>query len=182
MLIKRTVFEELKKSVFGERKVTILYGPRQAGKTTLLKEIFSLLPSDQSIFFNGDDLRVQEILGQNNLDLLEKAIGGKKYIFIDEAQRISHIGLSLKLMFDSLKVSIVASGSASFELADKVNEPLTGRSSLFYLYPLSLKEFPVSLLDMKNQEKISDVLRFGMYPKVTSLKARKKKSLIFLIY
>jgi predicted AAA+ superfamily ATPase len=167
MEIKRTLFNVIQKELDSEPKAIILYGPRQAGKTTLIEQ---LLAKTTLTFakLNGDDLRTQELLSRADLDRIKSVIGGNKLLVIDEAQRIENIGLTLKLIFDHYKIHILASGSASFDLANKVNEPLTGRSSIFTLYPISYNELPILPPVTSNRERLEEFLRFGMYPKVFS--------------
>ena len=93
------------------------------------------------MWLNGDDIRVQRALSSQNADTLHQFLGNNKLVIIDEAQRIANIGINLKIIVDSLwNIAVIASASASFDLANKVNESLTGRKKVFYLYPLSLKE------------------------------------------
>lgn len=174
MIIDRTIFNQIKKSLSGQRRVIILYGPRQAGKTTLLMKLLEEL-KEKAVYFNGDDLRVQDILSKQNLDHLKKVVGGKKYVVIDEAQRIENIGLTLKLLFDNLPVFIIASGSSSFDLANKVNEPLTGRTLTFFLYPFSLTEIPLESPEVSHENRLEEFLRFGLYPKVAASTGEEDK-------
>ena len=172
MLIKRTIYNGIKKTVFGEQKVIILYGPRQAGKTTLINQLTTELPADATLSFTGDDLRTQEIFSQPILHNLKTIIGKKKFLIIDEAQRIENIGLTLKLLHDNLPVQIIASGSSSFDLANKINEPLTGRTKTFFLHPLSWKEAKEGLSvnpPPTEIERLEQYLRYGMYPKVITV-------------
>lgn len=182
MLIDRIIEGKLKKELAGEKKVIILYGPRQAGKTTLMDLLKADIKNGRVLVYNGDDLDVQNLFGSPSLDLLKKAVGDCQYLFIDEAQRIPNIGLSLKLIHDNLNIKILASGSSSFDLANKLNEPLTGRSITFHLYPLALAEIPPSpvLPQLRTLEKF---LRFGMYPKViiTEDEVEKEKYLYQLL-
>lgn len=167
MEIERSLFYHIQKELKSEPKALILYGPRQAGKTTLIGQLLSKtdLPFVQ---LNGDDLRTQELLSRADLDKLKSVVGTNKLLVIDEAQRIENIGLTLKLIFDHYKIHILASGSASFDLANKINEPLTGRSATFTLYPFSYNEVPILAPAISNSERIEEFLRFGMYPKVHS--------------
>jgi predicted AAA+ superfamily ATPase len=89
-----------------------------------------------AVEFIGDDLYTQALLARHELEDLKRIVGGATTIFIDEAQRIENIGLTLKLLMDHLPVTVIASGSASFELADRLSEPLTGRARCFHLHPL----------------------------------------------
>jgi len=175
MIINRKIAENVEKTLAQEPKIILLYGPRQAGKTTLLNLILSKINEQEVVFLNGDDLRTQEALSVANLDLLKKTIGSKKFLIIDEAQRISNIGLSLKLLFDSLGIKIIASGSSSLELASKVNEPLTGRAITFYLYPIALGEIAPNLPDLSLRSRLEDFLLFGMYPKVLTTEGDQDK-------
>jgi len=115
-MISRKITEKLAKAIKGERKVIIIYGPRQAGKTTLIKSLLKELKTDFD-YFTGDDLFAQEIFSRNELEHLKKILKNNVLV-IDEAQKIENIGLSLKLIFDNLGRKIITSGSASFDLAN----------------------------------------------------------------
>jgi hypothetical protein len=174
MEIERTLFYHIQKELNSEPKALILYGPRQAGKTTLIGQLLAKnnLPSVQ---LNGDDIRVQELLSRADLDKLKSMVGNHKLLVIDEAQRIENIGLILKLIFNHYKIHILASGSASFDLANKINEPLTGRSTIFTLYPFSYNELPIKSPTISNTERLEEFLRFGMYPKVVNYDSFEEK-------
>lgn len=174
MEIERSLLSFILKELQSEPKTIILYGPRQAGKTTLIQQALAQtdLPRVQ---LNGDDLRTQELLGRADLDRLKTVVGANRLLVIDEAQRIENIGLTLKLIFDHYKIHIIASGSASFDLANKVNEPLTGRSTTFTLYPFSYNELPVIPPASSNSERMEEFLRFGMYPKALVARSQEDK-------
>lgn len=175
MLIERTIFTLIQKQLHKEPKIIIIYGPRQAGKTTLIEQLLKKT-KQPFLTFNGDDIRTQELLAVADLDRLKKVVGSNKLVVIDEAQHINNIGLCLKLLFDHLKIHIIASGSSSFDLANKINEPLTGRSLTFSLYPLSLLEVPKNILETPATQ-VEEVLRFGLYPKVVTLTSLNEKEL-----
>jgi len=175
MIINRKITESIEKTLAKEPRIILLYGPRQSGKTTLLNFLLPKLNEQEVVFLNGDDLRTQEDLSIANLDLLKKTIGSKKFLFIDEAQRISNIGLSLKLLFDSLAIKIIASGSSSFELASKIDEPLTGRAVIFYLYPIAVGELIPNLPNLSLKNRLEDFLLFGMYPKALTTESADDK-------
>ncbi|MBI4993298.1 MAG: ATP-binding protein [Candidatus Magasanikbacteria bacterium] len=127
------------------------------------------------LFFIGDDIQAQKLLSRNELNSLKEIIGDNKLLVIDEAQKIENIGLSLKLIVDNLPVMIVASGSSSFDLANKLNEPLTGRTATLWLYPLSYQEVHKKYrLDSKDIV-MEEILRFGMFPKVHSISGTREK-------
>lgn len=173
MLIDRSLLPFIAKQLNGEPKIILLYGPRQAGKTTLINQIIKR--KEGVMFLTGDDIRTQELFSVANLSQLRSGVGGAKILVIDEAQRIADIGLSLKLLFDDYPFPIIASGSSSFDLANKVNEPLTGRAIIFRLYPLSFLEIPVTLPDILTTSRLEEYLRFGMYPKVITTIGEKEK-------
>ena len=173
VMINRAISEKIKEAIAGERKVIIIYGPRQAGKTTLIKALLSDMDKKYE-YFTGDDLYAQSIFSKNELESLKRVLKND-IVFIDEAQKIENIGLSLKLMFDNLSMKIITSGSASFELADKLNEPLTGRTKTFWLYPLAYSEIEDKYKQTAPETSLEEMLRFGMYPKIHSLSNDKEK-------
>lgn len=149
--------------------VIILYGPRQAGKTTLMREVIKGQEAE-TLWVNGDDLEAQRGFSRHSLEHLKGIIGGKKILAIDEAQKIDNIGLSLKLLVDNLDIKILVSGSASFDLADKLNEPLTGRTRTFWVYPLSVAEIGEHQNWRLNKDSLlSKTLRYGNFPKIFNL-------------
>ncbi|MBR4823404.1 MAG: ATP-binding protein [Spirochaetaceae bacterium] len=147
------------------KKIVILLGARQVGKTTLLKSLFQ--NSDSTLWLNGDELDVQNLFANLSVDRFKAYLGKNRILVIDEAQRIENIGLRLKILADSLNdIQIFATGSSSFDLANRVNEPLTGRKREFQLFPLSFKEL-VSNSDLLTEKRmIPHRLIFGSYPEV----------------
>lgn len=155
--------------------MTIIYGPRQSGKTTLIGLLQKELTGN-ILSFTGDDLNTQDLFGKPVLDNLKKTVGSANFIIIDEAQRITNVGLSLKLIIDNLKIPIIVSGSSSFELSGKINEPLTGRTKTFYLYPLSFTEVkPYLPVQTPLNQNLDTFLRYGFYPKTFTQTTEKEK-------
>lgn len=175
MLIPRNIKKIIEKALNKEPRVLIIYGPRQAGKTTLINQIIDKIPKEKIAFFNGDDIRTIEAFANANLDLLKKTIGAAEYLVIDEAQRIENVGLKIKLIFDSLKIKIILSGSSSFDLANKINEPLTGRSTTFSLYPINVNELKPVLPSLALNDRLEEFLLYGMYPKVLTMQNNQEK-------
>jgi uncharacterized protein len=158
--------------------VIIIYGPRQVGKTTLAKEIAKEY-DDNYLYIDCEDYTFHEALNSRKLDQLKKIVGDNKLVVFDEAQRVKYIGASLKLLHDHLPdLKIIATGSSSFELANKVSEPLTGRNIKFELYPLAPKEIQGTDSIITLESKLQNLLRFGSYPKVLELGERESE--IFL--
>ena len=127
-------------------KVCLLYGPRRVGKTYLLDKIRQELGSGESIkLLSGKDRITQQNLSSCVIEQLKLFVGNCSLMIIDEAQKVPGIGLNLKLLVDHIPgLKIIASGSASFELAGSVGEPLTGGKKTFYLYPIQL--LPLTLV------------------------------------
>jgi predicted AAA+ superfamily ATPase len=125
-------------------------------------------------YFTGDDLFAQDIFSRNELESLRKVLKNR-IVVIDEAQKIENIGNSLKLIFDNLDIKIIASGSASFDLANKLSEPLTGRTKTFWLYPLAYLELSDKYRKTNPDTALEEMLRFGMYPKTHTLENNKEK-------
>lgn len=168
MTIKRLGLELIKKKL-EPGKVVLLYGPRRVGKTFLLTQLQEQLKNQEKIaYFAGDRAIVQKTLSSLNPEAMRQFIGQETTLLIvDEAQKIPQIGDNLKLLVDSYpKLKIIASGSASLSLAQKVGEPLTGRKKTLLLYPISAKE----IIQTKNQgfylETLEERLIFGSYPEV----------------
>jgi uncharacterized protein len=179
-MINRAISEKIKRAINGERRVIIIYGPRQAGKTTLIKHLLSEISGsaeggkEEFEYFTGDDLFAQNIFSKHELESLKKAIKGN-ILVIDEAQKIENIGLTLKLIFDNLSVKIITSGSASFDLSNKLSEPLTGRTKTFWLYPLAYSEVTDKYGKISGETALEEMLRYGMYPKVHELTGNQDK-------
>lgn len=157
-------------------KVLILYGPRRVGKTTLLKDVL-LQQQKKYLLLNGDELSTRELLASQDRQKLGELLGDNIILAIDEAQRIENIGLNLKILVDNFPNRIfLASGSASFDLANKVNEPLTGRKNTTILYPISFGELKNAYGLFEAKKQLERWLIFGTYPEaVTNENVQKRK-------
>lgn len=175
-IIKRTIQSRLEDKLF-KGKVIILYGPRQVGKTTLVKEIQKKNLSN-SIYFNCDEPDIREKLESKTSTFLKELIGDKKIIIIDEAQRVKNIGITLKLIIDNFKdVQVIATGSSSFDLANKTTEPLTGRKYEFYLYPFSIEELNPEKNKIEIDRTIENRMIYGLYPEVIIKSAEAEENI-----
>ncbi|MCX5971850.1 MAG: ATP-binding protein [Coprothermobacterota bacterium] len=172
-MFQRTIAQQISDGLGKPNTALILYGPRQAGKTTMVKQLLQDIPN--TIVFIGDDLYTQSLLARHELENLKRIVGSATTIFIDEAQRIENIGLTIKLLVDHLPVTIIASGSASFELANRLSEPLTGRARTFHLHPLSWEETAAKYRMIDPESALEEMLRFGMYPRVHTLESNQEK-------
>ena len=159
------ILENKLRQLLGSPKAIIVMGARQVGKSTLLHTLFDSL--DDVIWMNGDDPDVQELFNQMTSTRLKAIIGNKRYLVIDEAQRIQDVGMKLKLVTDQIPgVQAIATGSSSFELASKVNEPLTGRKREFRMFPLTFSEMVAHTNLLEEMRMIPHRMVFGYYPEV----------------
>lgn len=165
MEINRYLAESIKNRLF-KGKAILLFGSRQVGKSTLIENV--LKETGQAwIYFNGDEADVREILSNTTSTKLKLLMGDHKIVFIDEAQRIREIGLTLKIMTDQLKeVQVIATGSSAFELANRVNEPLTGRKYEFMLFPLSFSEMCAHHGLLQEKRLLEQRMLYGYYPEI----------------
>ena len=166
-IINRTIERDIKDSLIRDHKVLVVLGPRQVGKTTLINQILD--DTDlRSVRLIGEEQLVKDAFSSLSYQRMMESIGNNDILFIDEAQNITDIGTNLKILFDkNPKIKILISGSSSLELANRLQEPLTGRKKLFNLFPLSIQE----ILDeghtpLQIREKLPMILRFGLYPEV----------------
>ncbi len=171
-MIKRLI--EIEKSL-EKNKVLILYGPRQVGKTTLVKD-FLKKTSLKYVYFTGDQLDFARDFGSCNLSVIKKIIGDKSLLVIDEAQKIENIGTALKLVVDNFQdIFVITTGSSSFDIANAVDEPLTGRKNIVTLYPVSLGELSRDATPYEIDKEIGHFLVYGMYPNVINYNDYEKK-------
>jgi hypothetical protein len=167
MKIQRLLLSQLKDALF-PGKVLVLYGPRQVGKTTLAKDLLNSI-SLRSKFINADELIYREALTSQNRQTLGEVLGDAELLVIDEAQRVPEIGLNLKILIDSYPhATILATGSASFDLANKISEPLTGRKFTFTLYPISYPELKQTLGAIEARSQLERWLVWGGYPAIVT--------------
>ncbi|HPI05524.1 MAG TPA: ATP-binding protein [Saprospiraceae bacterium] len=163
-MIKR-ILEQRIRSRINSGKAIILMGPRQTGKTTLLNTIFGNDPG--VMWLNGDDPETRILLEDVTTLKWKRILGNSKVMVLDEAQRIADIGLKLKLVTDQIpEVQVVASGSSAFELANRINEPLTGRKWAYHLFPLSYAEMEAHHGFVEEHKRIPERLVYGYYPEV----------------
>jgi predicted AAA+ superfamily ATPase len=162
-MIKRQLFTDIQRFSH-KNKAIIVLGPRQVGKTTLIK---TLMGSNEYLYLNGDDNAVSKQLSEVDTFKIKQIIGNYTKVFVDEAQKINNIGNTLKIITDQMPfVELFISGSSSLEMNQVTQEPFTGRKFEFELYPISWKEFEnhVGYLNAENQ--LEHRLIYGMYPDV----------------
>jgi predicted AAA+ superfamily ATPase len=161
-------------------KALILYGPRQVGKTTLLKDFLAKTKLRYRLD-SGDNIRIRESLSSENFGTIREYAQGYELIAIDEAQKIPNIGEALKILVDEVPgIRLIATGSSSFELAGQVGEPLTGRKITLTLYPVAQMELKnhYNLFELKDNLEMN--LVFGSYPEACTAASRMEKSRVCL--
>ncbi len=172
MMIKRHYNLE---NLIKKQKALIIYGPRRVGKTTLLNDFLSNTKLKYKLD-SGDNIRVQQILSSQDFSLIKEYAAGYELIAIDEAQQIPNVGIGLKILVDQVPdLMVIATGSSSFDLAQKIGEPLTGRKITKILYPISQIELLSEYNKFELKEKIEEFLVFGSYPEVVAVNSRLEK-------
>lgn len=163
-------------------KVVIIYGPRQVGKTTLVKKLLAKTKLKNK-YMTGDDLQLSAQLSACTMTSTQNFVGNYELLVIDEAQKIPNIGLALKLMIDNYpKKYFIATGSSSFDLASQTSEALTGRKKTIHLYPISQYELSQDLSVSELTTLHESFLLHGSYPEViTSDNYDQKAETISLI-
>ena len=148
-------------------KALLVFGPRQAGKSTFVAQLLAQNKKKKVLQLNGDDDDTRELLTKPNSTKLKNIIGNNEILFIDEAQRIQDIGIVIKIIIDQLKtVQVIATGSSAFELANKTNEPLTGRKYEMHLFPFSFSELVNEFGFIEEKRQLEKRLIYGAYPEI----------------
>lgn len=162
-------------TILKKGKVFVLYGPRRVGKTELIRMMIAGF--NGKIFSGtGDNQEVRELLSAQKLSQLQTAFGSYQLLFIDEAQRIPEVGYALKLLIDHFpEMIILVTGSSSFDLSNKIGEPLTGRNTLRNLFPISVLELYQQFGGMYVLQKLEDMLIYGAYPDVLNASSADDK-------
>ena len=168
-MITRNIQTKLEAELRAGKKVILLFGARQVGKTTLVEQILTQLPY-RALRINADEHRYINVLSSRDLRLLRDLTGGYELLFVDEAQRIPEIGINLKLMADHMPdLRIIATGSSSLHLASKTHEALTGRTWTHTLYPIAFCELAHHYNAFELTDMLPERMIYGSYPEVFSL-------------
>jgi predicted AAA+ superfamily ATPase len=173
MIFTRNIEQQLNKWI-KSKEVIMIYGARQVGKTTFIKNY--LKSKSHSILLNCELPEVSEILSSLNVVRIKQLFGNNKIIALDEAQSISNIGLILKLIYDEMgEYKIIATGSSSFDLSSHVAEALTGRNIKFEMFPLSMDEIEKSKGNIQLVELENETLIYGSYPEIVDIAFDRKQ-------
>lgn len=175
-MISRTPFNKIM-DLIGRNRAIVIFGPRQCGKTTLLSMIASDLKG-KYLWLNGDDNADAAFLSDTSSNRLKGLIGDHRYLIVDEAQEIEEIGKKIKIIVDTLpQICPILSGSSAFELTNQLNEPLTGRKSEIFLYPLAYSELSAHHGPKQEIQMLENRLIFGTYPEIVTTPGREKELL-----
>jgi uncharacterized protein len=165
MFIVRQIQDKITKR-FGDGKAIILFGPRQVGKSTLLKNHKDQFQAPV-LWWNGDDADVRDMLANPSATKLRLLLQKARTVVIDEAQRVQNIGICIKIIVDNFPdVKVLATGSSAFELSNSIREPLTGRKWEYFLFPFSFAEMVNHTNFLEEKRMISQRMVFGYYPEI----------------
>jgi predicted AAA+ superfamily ATPase len=179
-MIKRTIESVLTARLFSGKAMLIL-GPRQVGKTTLMKQISSVFQG-KSVWLNADNPPDRELLNRISSSRAIELFPQETLVLIDEAQRLENSGLTLKIIHDNCPgIQLIASGSSSFQLTDKIKEALTGRKWTFKLLPISLEELAEHTNTTELNRSVETRIIYGSYPEVINFAGQEKEVLHELI-
>ena len=173
-MFARTIENKISEKI-DSGKAIILVGARQVGKTTLIKKI---LKDKDYLFIDADDPATRTTLTNPTTEQIRTFLGDSKYVFLDEAQRIPNIGLTLKIITDQFKnTQIFVSGSSAFDLGNELNEPLTGRKWEYELFPISWEEYENTIGYLKSEQQVENRLLYGFYPEVLNNPGKERETL-----
>lgn len=173
MYVQRKLTEIIKKDV-NKGKILVLYGARQVGKTTLLKQLLTDFPD--ALFFSCDRERVRALIRPDILPL-KSLFGSSRFVVFDEMQYLKNPGLVLKIIADNFpQLTAVATGSSAFDLANKLNEPLTGRHFKYQLFPFSYSEIHGQSAQVDMHFITEQNLIYGTYPEVFTTSSNEEKT------
>jgi len=164
-MVIRTLQHLIERYMF-KQKTLVIYGARQVGKTTLVEQIIEN-HRKETLFLNGDDADIRELLTNVNATRLIPIIGSNKIVVLDEAQRIPDTGLATKIIHDNFPaIQLIVTGSSALDLAAKINEPMTGRKFDFFLHPFSFGEMSAYHGFLTEKRLLGHRMVFGYYPDI----------------
>jgi predicted AAA+ superfamily ATPase len=164
-------------SLMSPGKVVVIHGPRRVGKTTLLRHYLAKC-KEAALMVTGEDITVREYLESQSLPKLRSFVGDRRILIVDEAQTIRQVGLNLKMLVDHVPgLSIIATGSSSFELSHQTGEPLTGRQYTLLMLPLAQMEIQAIETPHETRARLEERLIYGSYPEVVLSESNERREL-----
>ncbi len=178
-MIQRAFITKIRSQLSENKKIVVLYGARQIGKTTMLRELARDYDA-KVLWVNGDLAEYQEVLSSRSKQRLTDFIDDNQLLIIDEAQNIPHIRETLKILYDEFShVRVIATGSSALQLAGKTKESLAGRAVTMYMQPIAMMELRATHSKFEIRKNLSNYLLYGCYPEVlTTTGAESKKALL----
>ncbi len=166
-MIVRT-FNQMVQNDFFKGKVIVIIGARQVGKTTVVRDLIAA-QGTAAKYLNGDETDLYPIFKKPTSTQLRSLIGESKVLVVDEAHQIPNIGRALKLIVDTFPdIQIIATGSSSFDIGNRVNEPLTGRKFEYQMYALTANELVSHFGMLEEKRMLEHRLVFGSYPEIVT--------------
>lgn len=173
-IIKNSILADYRR-----KKVIVLLGARQVGKTTLLSELQE--GNEKTLFLNCDNMDDALALEGKTSTELKQLLMPYQLVFIDEAQRVKNIGLTLKMIGDlKLPTQVIVTGSSSLDMANEINEPATGRLIEYNLFPFSLAELALNSSEREENRLLESRMVYGLYPEVVTEPGDAKRTLMSL--
>ena len=179
-MIDRQLYHVIESRMF-RGKVIVVVGPRQVGKTTLLR-MLAKNAKLRVLNWNCDEPDVRRKLTEPTSSQLRTEISNADLILVDEAQRVHNIGITLKLMIDNFpEKQVVVTGSSALELSNSINEPLTGRKYEYVMFPLSTEELIGSYGESEENRLLDHRLIYGSYPEVITHEGEEREILTNIV-
>lgn len=179
-MIKRRLEQLITPRLF-KGKAIVLTGPRQVGKTTLLRMMMAETDK-KTLFWNCDEPDIRQKLSNPTSTQLKADTAQADLVLIDEAQRVQNIGITLKLLIDNFpEKQIIVTGSSALQLSNSINEPLTGRKYEYNMLPFSSEELIDDHSDTEEKRLLERRMVYGMYPEVVNLPGDERETLSNLV-
>ena len=179
-MIKRLLMSQITRRLYTGKAIVVV-GPRQVGKTTLLRMLMDN-SNRRVLVWNCDEPDVRRRLSEPSSTELGAATAGADLILIDEAQRVHNIGITLKLLIDNFpEKQVVVTGSSAIELSNSINEPLTGRKYEYTMFPFSAEELMAEFGPMEERRMLEHRLIYGSYPEVVNRPGEERWTLTDLV-
>ena len=174
-MIPRTLVRSLEKTLKPGR-VWMLFGARRVGKTQLVDNYLSTVPEQKWYRGHGEDRDLADLLEARSASRLRQLLNGYDGFFLDEAQSVSNVGATLKVIVDLLpQLKIIVTGSSAFRLDQMLGQPLTGRRSVHYLHPVTVSEIAAWKDALAPVGLLPDLLNYGSYPEVLTIGSLKER-------
>lgn len=174
-LIQRVIEEQIPKSLTAG-KVVVLLGPRRVGKTVLVNQLLKKTEMPY-LLLSGEDIDTHKLLQNRSVQNYKRVLGEKRFLVIDEAQKIPEIGIKLKLMVDHIEgLKVLVTGSSAFDISNTMGEPLTGRKITYNLFALSEQELNQIENIVEKQDNLKHRLVYGNYPELIQFQDNEPKT------